>query len=126
MSLNEGDRRMHSAPSRLFARGQLHGADMPFYSVACYGLRKGANHMQQKAIHIGTLTSERQDSNWRLRSVGYNLAAAAVIGIIAIVGTVFEVLQTLKNPGRWQDVVKRDRSAQLALHEWHVDDAEDP
>ena len=64
---------------------------------------------------------EGQDGEWRLRSVGYNLVAAAVIAVIVIIGTLFDVLQKLKNPGRWLEIWRRRRPPQLPLHEWTMD-----
>jgi hypothetical protein len=58
---------------------------------------------------------------WRLKSVGFLLFAAAVIGIITVIGTVFDVLQALRNPGRWRDVLRRGRPPELPFHEWYLD-----
>ncbi len=83
--------------------------------------RKGQYSMQDGAKGADAPDLERQDGEWRLRSIGYNLVAAAVIAVIVIIGTLFDVLQTLKNPGRWSEIWRRRSPPQLPLHEWHMD-----
>ena len=80
--------------------------------------------MQQKAIPMGAITPTGQAGEWRLRSVGYNLGAAILIGVIVIVGTLFETIQTLAHPSRWPELLRRGHTPKLALHEWDLVDGD--
>lgn len=87
--------------------------------------------LKQIAVPLGGLTPAAQEvrgsqeGEWRLRSIVYNLAAALLIGVIVVIGTIIEMLQALISPSHWPEVWQHRRAPQLPLHEWTVVDDED-
>lgn len=77
--------------------------------------------MRPVAGRAGRLDPEYPDGEWRLSSIGYNLGAAAVIGAVAILGTLFGVLEVIQNTRHLLLVLRGRRAPQFTCLEWQVD-----
>jgi hypothetical protein len=52
---------------------------------------------------------------------GRNLILAALLGLIVLAGTFFELLQSFKTPGRALEILMRGRPPIVPLHEWTIE-----
>ena len=61
--------------------------------------------------------NQKEELKWQ----GRNLILAAMIGLIVMIGTLFDILGSLKTPGRALETLSRGRPPIVPLHEWYMD-----
>jgi hypothetical protein len=64
--------------------------------------------------------NQEQELMWQGRS----LILAAMIGLIVMIGTLFDILGSFKTPRRALETLSRGRPPIVPLHEWYVDESD--
>jgi hypothetical protein len=63
----------------------------------------------------------KMDQGQELMGHGRSLLLGATIGLIVMIGTLFDILGSFKTPGRGLETLMRGRPPIVPLHEWTID-----